>query len=44
MQVRTREDIATGTIAFEIGYRHQLSGGTILDVSSCRHLSLGEAK
>ncbi|UXA00045.1 DUF2860 domain-containing protein [Vibrio splendidus] len=29
----TREDIATGTIAFEIGYRHQLSGGTILDFS-----------
>ncbi|OEE04804.1 hypothetical protein OC5_12190 [Vibrio cyclitrophicus ZF264] len=29
----TREDIATGTIAFEIGYRHQFSGGTIIDFS-----------
>ncbi|MCC4818571.1 hypothetical protein BCU85_08070 [Vibrio lentus] len=39
----TREDIATGTIAFEIGYRHQLSGGTILDVSVLPTLISGKA-
>ncbi|MFA0409253.1 DUF2860 family protein, partial [Vibrio splendidus] len=39
----TREDIATGTIAFEIGYRHQLSGGTILDFSVLPTLISGKA-
>ena len=39
----TREDIATGTIAFEIGYRHQLPGGTILDVSVLPTLISGKA-
>lgn len=39
----TREDIATGTIAFEIGYRHKLSGGTILDVSVLPTLISGKA-
>ncbi|PMH29931.1 hypothetical protein BCU71_16550 [Vibrio lentus] len=39
----TREDIATGTIAFEIGYRHQLSGGTILDISVLPTLISGKA-
>ncbi|MEL0607004.1 DUF2860 domain-containing protein [Vibrio splendidus] len=39
----TREDIATGTIAFEIGYRHQFSGGTILDFSVLPTLISGKA-
>ncbi|WP_210450572.1 DUF2860 domain-containing protein [Vibrio crassostreae] len=39
----TREDIATGTIAFEIGYRHQLLGGTILDFSVLPTLISGKA-
>ncbi|MCK8077487.1 DUF2860 domain-containing protein [Vibrio sp. 1CM2L] len=39
----TREDIATGTIAFEIGYRYQLSGGTILDFSVLPTLISGKA-
>ncbi|MEC7941485.1 MAG: DUF2860 family protein [Pseudomonadota bacterium] len=39
----TREDIATGTIAFEIGYRHLFSGGTILDVSVLPTLISGKA-
>lgn len=39
----TREDIATGTIAFEIGYRHQFSGGTILDFSVLPTLISGNA-
>lgn len=39
----TREDIATGTIAFEIGYRHQLSGGTVIDFSVLPTLISGKA-
>lgn len=39
----TREDIATGTIAFEIGYKHQFSDGTIFDVSTLPTLISGKA-
>lgn len=28
-----REDIAVGTLAFELGYRHQLSSGSVVDFS-----------
>jgi hypothetical protein len=39
----TREDIATGTIAFEIGYKYQFTGGTILDFSVLPTLISGKA-
>ncbi len=31
----SREDIVTGSLAFELGYRQQLTGGTIVDFAVC---------
>ncbi len=38
----SREDIAVGTLAFEIGYRHQLSSGIELDFSILPTVMAGE--
>lgn len=38
----SREDIAVGTLAFELGYKYQLPGGTIVDVSVLPTILSGE--
>ena len=38
----SRDDVITGTLAFEVGYRHQLEDGTIVDVSFLPTLISGE--
>lgn len=38
----SREDIVTGSLAFELGYRQQLAGGTIVDVAVLPTLISGE--
>lgn len=37
-----REDIAVGTLAFELGYRHQLSSGSVVDFSLLPTVMSGE--
>ncbi|WP_162047896.1 DUF2860 domain-containing protein [Vibrio taketomensis] len=38
----SREDIATGTLAFELGYKHKLASGMIVDVSILPTIMSGE--
>ncbi|ROV57727.1 DUF2860 domain-containing protein [Vibrio ponticus] len=38
----SREDIVTGSLAFELGYRQQLAGGTIVDIAVLPTLISGE--
>lgn len=38
----SREDIATGTLAFEMGYKYQLASGTIIDASILPTIMSGE--
>jgi hypothetical protein len=39
----SREDIAVGTLAIELGYRHKLSSGTVVDVSYLPTVISGES-
>lgn len=38
----SREDIAVGTVAMELGYKHELSSGTVVDVSFLPTVISGE--
>ena len=38
----SREDIAVGTLAMELGYKHELSSGTVVDVSFLPTVISGE--
>lgn len=38
----TREDIAVGTLAMQLGYKHELSSGTVVDVSFLPTVISGE--
>ncbi|WP_417518358.1 DUF2860 domain-containing protein [Marinobacter sp.] len=39
----SREDVAVGTLAVELGYKHELSSGTVVDVSLLPTVISGEA-
>lgn len=38
----TRADVAIGTLAFQLGYQHQLASGTVLDISYLPTILTGE--